>query len=67
MTSEPDLSIGQVAVATGLSVRGARTPALAADLIHAAQFDQGGRDLLRTAEPDGTCSYTFSEATGFAP
>ena len=38
-------------------VQGVRTPALAADLIHAAQFDQGGRDLLRTAEPDGTCSY----------
>lgn len=48
-------------------VHGVRTPALAADLVSERQFDQGIRDLLRTAESDGTFSYTFYEATAHAP
>ena len=43
------------------------TPALAADLIDEQQFDQGITDLLRTAEADGTFSYTFYKATSHAP
>ncbi|CAA9210384.1 MAG: hypothetical protein AVDCRST_MAG54-68, partial [uncultured Actinomycetospora sp.] len=45
-------------------VAGVREPAVAAGLITPERFDAGVRDLLRTAEPDGTFSYTFFRATG---
>lgn len=44
-------------------VEGVREDAVARGLIGAAEFDRGIRDLYRTAEPDGTFSYTFFKAT----
>jgi DNA-binding transcriptional MerR regulator/ubiquinone/menaquinone biosynthesis C-methylase UbiE len=45
-------------------VAGVREPAVAAGLITPERFDAGVRDLLRTAAPDGTFSYTFFRAGG---
>jgi DNA-binding transcriptional MerR regulator/trans-aconitate methyltransferase len=44
-------------------IEGIREPALAAGLTTPDDFDAGLRDLLRTAEPDGTFCYTFFKAT----
>jgi DNA-binding transcriptional MerR regulator/SAM-dependent methyltransferase len=44
-------------------IEGIREPALAAGLSGPEHFDAGIRDLLRTAEPDGTFCYTFFKAT----
>ena len=44
-------------------VEGARERALELGLTTAAEFDQGVRDLHRTAEPDGVFCYTFFKAT----
>ena len=44
-------------------IEGIREPALAAGLTVPGHFDAGIRDLLRTAEPDGTFCYTFFKAT----
>jgi len=48
-------------------IKGVREPAVAAGLLPAAEFDAGIRDLYRTAEPDGTFSYTFFKAVGLVP
>lgn len=40
-------------------IEGVREPAIAAGLIDPARFDEGIRDLYRTAEPDGVFCYTF--------
>jgi hypothetical protein len=32
------------------------------DTAYAADFDEGGRDLYRTTEPDGVFCYTFFKA-----
>jgi SAM-dependent methyltransferase len=45
-------------------IAGVRQAALDAGLITAAVFDQGVRDLERTAEADGTFCYTFFKAFG---
>ena len=65
--SRPALADGFVRRTFTAMVQGVRTPALAADLIEEQRFDQGIADLLRTAEPDGTFSYTFYKATAHAP
>jgi hypothetical protein len=44
-------------------IDGIREPALAAGLIGPDRFDEGIRDLLRTAEPHGVFCYTFFKAT----
>jgi SAM-dependent methyltransferase len=44
-------------------IEGIREPALAAGLTTPDHFDAGIRDLLRTAEGDGTFCYTFFKAT----
>jgi hypothetical protein len=41
-----------------------RDAALAAQLIEPARFDQGIRDLYRTAEADGVFCYTFFKGVG---
>lgn len=46
-------------------IEGVREPALKAGIIEPAVFDQGIRDLYRTAEADGVFCYTFFKATGF--
>jgi SAM-dependent methyltransferase len=43
-------------------IEGVRETALAAGLLDAQRFDQGIRDLYRTAEDDGTFCYTFFKA-----
>ena len=63
----PALADGFVRRTFTAMVQGVRTPALAADLTDEQRFDQGIADLLRTAEPDGTFSYTFYKATAHAP
>lgn len=65
--SRPTLAEGFVRRTFTAMVQGVRTPALAADLIDARQFDQGIAALLRTAERDGTFNYTFYKATAHAP
>jgi SAM-dependent methyltransferase len=45
-------------------VEGVREEAIKAGLVEAAVFDQGVRDLYRTAETDGTFCYTFFKGTG---
>ena len=48
-------------------IEGVREPSVEAGLLSAEAFDAGIRDLHRTAEPDGTFSYTFFEGVGRRP
>jgi len=45
-------------------IEGVRAEAIDAGIIEANVFDQGIRDLYRTAESDGVFCYTFFKATG---
>jgi SAM-dependent methyltransferase len=45
-------------------IEGVREPSIAAGLIDAARFDDGVRDLYRTAEADGVFCYTFFKGFG---
>ncbi len=45
-------------------IEGVREPAVAAGLIEPARFDEGIRDLYRTAGPGGVFCYTFFKAVG---
>lgn len=45
-------------------IEGVREAALAAGIIEAGDFDQGIRDLYRTARADGVFCYTFFKALG---
>ncbi len=45
-------------------VAGVREPAMAAGMLDADRFDEGIRDLERTAEADGTFAYTFFKGVG---
>ena len=45
-------------------IEGVREPAIGAGIIEADLFEQGIRDLYRTAEPDGVFCYTFFKAVG---
>ena len=65
--SRPALADGFVRRTFTAMVQGVRTSALAADLADGQRFDRGIADLMRTAEPDGTFSYTFYKATAHAP
>jgi SAM-dependent methyltransferase len=47
-------------------IEGVRETAIAEGLVDSAVFDQGVRDLYRTAEDDGTFCYTFFKAVGRA-
>jgi len=46
-------------------IEGVRGQALKAELIEARVFDEGIRDLYRTAAPDGVFCYTFFKAKGW--
>jgi SAM-dependent methyltransferase len=48
-------------------IEGVREASLAAGLIDARAFDEGVRDLHRTAAPDGVFNYMFFKATGKTP
>jgi hypothetical protein len=45
-------------------IEGVREASIAAGLIDAARFDDGVRDLYRTAEADGVFCYTFFKGVG---
>ncbi len=60
--SRPDLIEGFTKRTFTAMIEGVREPALAAGLIDATVFDQGIRDLYRTAEADGVFCYTFFKA-----
>jgi hypothetical protein len=45
-------------------IEGVREAAIAGGRIDPARFDEGIRDLYRTAADDGTFSYTFFKAVG---
>jgi ubiquinone/menaquinone biosynthesis C-methylase UbiE len=61
--SHPELADGFIRRTFTAMIEGIREPTLAAGLITADRFDEGIRDLLRTAEPDGVFCYTFFKAT----
>jgi DNA-binding transcriptional MerR regulator/trans-aconitate methyltransferase len=61
--SRPRFADGFIRSTFTAMIEGIREPAVAAGLITADRFDVGIRDLLRTAEPDGTFCYTFFKAT----
>ncbi|MEL6611901.1 MAG: methyltransferase domain-containing protein [Bacteroidota bacterium] len=48
-------------------IEGVRAPSVEAGLLSAETFDEGVRDLYRTAESDGTFSYTFFKGVGHRP
>jgi SAM-dependent methyltransferase len=48
-------------------VEGVRDAAIAAGIISAARFDEGVRDLYRTAEADGVFCYTFFKGVAARP
>lgn len=62
--SRPELADGFTRKTFTAMIEGVRQPAVEAGLMNAADFDQGIRDLYRTAEPDGVFCYTFFKATG---
>jgi len=48
-------------------IEGIREKTVSEGLMEAGMFDQGVRDLYRTAEPDGVFCYTFFKAVGVKP
>jgi hypothetical protein len=65
--SRPDLVDGLTRKTFTAIIEGVREPAVAAGLIDAAAFDQGVRDLYRTAEGGGVFCYTFFKGVGHKP
>jgi SAM-dependent methyltransferase len=65
--SRPELVEGFTRRTFTAMIEGVREPAIEAGLMSADAFDQGVRDLHRTAEADGTFSYTFFKGVGERP
>jgi trans-aconitate methyltransferase len=63
----PALADGFIRKTFTAMIEGIRGPAVAAGLIEPARFDEGIRDLYRTAEPDGVFCYTFFKGVATAP
>ncbi|MGH8667590.1 MAG: class I SAM-dependent methyltransferase [Burkholderiales bacterium] len=63
-SSRPALVDGFTRKTFTAMIEGVREAALAAGMIEPAAFDQGIRDLYRTAEADGVFCYTFFKAVG---
>ncbi len=66
-SSRPDLVDGFTRRTFTAMIEGVREAAIAAGMIGAAAFDEGIRDLQRTAEADGVFCYTFFKAVGNKP
>lgn len=62
--SRPALVDGFVRRTFTAMIEGVREPSVAAGLLSEEAFDEGLRDLRRTAGPDGTFSYTFFKGVG---
>jgi len=62
-SSKPRLVEGFTKKTFTAMIEGIRRPALEANLIDQTSFDEGIRDLYRTAEEDGVFCYTFFKAT----
>jgi len=63
-SSKPQLVEGFTKKTFTAMIEGVRESAIRAGTIEASVFDQGIRDLYRTAEADGVFCYTFFKATG---
>jgi SAM-dependent methyltransferase len=63
-SSRPTLVDGFTRKTFTAMIEGVREAAIEAGLVEPALFDQGVRDLYRTAEPDGVFCYTFFKAVG---
>ena len=61
-SSRPELVDGFTRKTFTAMIEGVRQSAIEAGLADAQAFDQGIRDLHRTAEPDGVFCYTFFKA-----
>jgi SAM-dependent methyltransferase len=62
--SRPELVDGFTRKTFTAMIEGVREDAIAAGLIDRARFDEGIRDLYRTAEADGVFCYTFFKGVG---
>lgn len=60
--SRPALGEGFTKKTFTAMIAGIRQPSIDAGLMRAEDFDRGIADLYRTADPDGTFSYTFFKA-----
>ncbi|HQP12796.1 MAG TPA: methyltransferase domain-containing protein [Candidatus Omnitrophota bacterium] len=65
-SSKPELVDGFTKKTFTAMIEGVRQAAVEEGVIDPALFDQGIKDLYRTAEPDGTFCYTFFKARGKA-
>ena len=63
-SSKPQLVEGFTRKTFTAMIEGVRILAIKSGIINEHVFDQGIRDLYRTAEPDGVFCYTFFKATG---
>lgn len=63
-SSRPDLVDGFTRKTFTAMIEGVRESAIEAGIIAAEAFDEGIRDLYRTAEADGVFCYTFFKALG---
>ena len=63
-SSRPELVDGFTRKTFTAMVEGVREPAIAAGLLEEAAFDEGVRDLHRTAERDGVFCYMFFKGVG---
>jgi ubiquinone/menaquinone biosynthesis C-methylase UbiE len=62
--SRPSMAEGFTRRTFTAMIEGIRDAALAEGMMGASEFDEGVRDLYRTAEEDGVFCYTFFKATG---
>ena len=65
--SRPALVDGFIKKTFTAMIKGVREAALEAGMSEPHRFDEGIRDLTRTAEPDGVFCYTFFKALGLKP
>jgi SAM-dependent methyltransferase len=63
-SSRPELVEGFTKNTFTAMIEGVREPAVKHGIMTAERFDQGIRDLYRTAEADGVFCYTFFKGTG---
>jgi SAM-dependent methyltransferase len=65
--SKPALVDGFIRKTFTAMIEGVRQSALEAGIAEECEFEEGIRDLYRTAEPDGVFCYTFFKAIGLKP